>query len=214
MKNRFIVLFALVIAFSILSQAVSADTISPGMRMLNWCYEIANINDYPDYVFVYNDERVTGHGIVGQGDCFQFYKLGLTTIYAINKSEFNDSELNREFFEGNNPKLIKSDLQLEGFGAVQESDPLKEMVITLNIVSLNHDYLDIQKSKLTYIYSDGAKEEKYFPNQTQKVIRYDTVPERSRTPSSSFWFAKFWYVALPIVAIVIIGIVLLRRLKR
>lgn len=207
MTNRLIILFALIVVFSVFPQTVLADLIMPGMKSVSWCYEISNVNDYPDHVFVFNEERVTGHGIINQGDCFSFYKIGLTSIYTIKKTEFNENELNGEFFEGSNPKLIKSNLQLNAFGSVQENDPLQKAVITLDIISLSQNNLDIQKSKVTYTYTDGTSEEKVF--QTQDI------PEPSRTAILPWWFAKFWYIIMPIVAIVLIGIILLlRRLKK
>ena len=208
MRNKLIILFAFVLVFSVFPQVVSADLMIPGTKSVNWCYEISNINDYTNYVFVFNEERVTGHEVINQGDCFSFYKIGLTSIYAIPKTEFNESELNREFFEENNPKLIKSNIQLNAFGSVQENDPLQKAVITLDVQSLSENSFDIQKSKVTYTYTDGTSEEKVFQSQ-------GTMPEPSKTAILPWWFAKFWYVILPIVAIALIGIILLiRRLKK
>lgn len=208
MRNKLIILFAFVLVFSVFPQAVQADLIIPGTKSVNWCYEISNINDYPDYVFVFNEERVTGHKVVNQGDCFGFYKIGLTSIYAIKKTGFNESELNREFFEENNPKLIKSNIQLNAFGSVEENDPLQKAVITLDIQSLSENNFNIQKSKVTYTYTDGTTEEKVFQSQ-------EVMPEPSKTAILPWWFAKFWYIILPIVAIVLIGIIfLIRRLKK
>ena len=208
MRNKLIILFALVLIFSVFPQAVSADLIISGTKSVNWCYEISNINDYPDYVFVFNEERVTGHKGINQGDCFSFYKIGLTSVYAISKAEFIEAELNMEFFEGNNPKLIKSNIQLNAFGSVQENDPLQKAVITLDIESLSESSFDVQKSKVTYTYTDGTSEEKVFQSQ-------EIMPEPSKTAIMPWWFAKFWYVILPILAIILIGIILLiKRLKK
>ncbi len=220
MTNKLIILFAFVLVFSVFPQAVSADLIMPGTKPVSWCYEISNINDYPDYVFVFNEERLAAHGIINQGDCFSFYKIGLTSIYAISKTEFVESglnkeltnkelsEFNREFFQENNTRLIKSNIQLNAFGSVQENDPLEKAVITLDIQSLSENDFNIQKSKITYTYTDKTSEEKVFQSQ-------EVTPKPSEIAISPWWFAKFWYIILPIVAIVLIGIILLaRRLKK
>lgn len=208
MRNKLIILFAFVLILSVFPQSVSADSIISGTKSVNWCYEISNINDYPNYVFVFNEERVTGHEVINQGDCFSFYKIGLTSIYAIPKAEFNENELNSKFFKKNNPKLIKSDIQLNAFGSVRENDPLQKAVITLDIQSLSESNFDIQKSKVAYTYIDGTSEEKVFQSQ-------EIRPEPSKTAILPWWFAKFWYIILPIVSLVLIGIILLiRRLKK
>lgn len=207
MIKKFTILSFLLIFF-IFPQTVSADSIVLGTKSVDWCYEISNMNNYPDYVFICNEERVARHEIINQGDCFNFYKFGLPSIYAIKKSKFNENELNEEFFEENNPKLIKSDLQLDAFGPVQENDPLQKAVITLDILSLNKSNFDVQKSKVIYTYTDGTSEEKIFQSQ-------NIMPKPSKTAVLPWWFTKFWYTILPIIAIILISIILLlKRLKR
>lgn len=206
MAKKSVILFVLT-AFFVFSSVVSADVIVPGEKYVPWCYEISNINSYPDYVFVFNEERVTGPKVINQGDCFDFYKIGLTSIYAIKKSEFNEGELNKEFFKKGSPKLIKSNLQLSAFASVKENDPLENIVITLDITSLSQSKFDVKKSKITYTYNDGTSEVKVF--QTQDI------PNPSRNAVLPWWFAKFWYIILPIAAVLLIGIILLiRRLRR
>lgn len=205
---RLNILSMFLLASFVFPQIVSADLIIPGRKYIPWCYEISNISAYPEYVFVFNERVVTGHQIINQGDCFNFYKMGITDIYAIKKTDFNENELNEEFFKENNPKLIKSDLQPRPFSPVQENDPLQKAVITLDITSLSKSSFSLQKSKVTYTYADGTSEEKAFQSQ-------DVMPELSKAAVLPWWFAKFWYVALPVIAIALIGIILLaRRLKK
>lgn len=202
MKYKIIILLTL----ALFCQAVSADVIIPGTKSVDWCYEISNINDYPDYVLVFHDERAKDYGMINQGDCFSFYKIGLTRIYAIKKAEFNEGELNRDFFEENNSKLIRSNIQLNAFSPVQENDPLQKAAITLDIQSLSENNFEIKKSKITYTYTDGTTEEKVF--QSQEVI-----PDRSKIAILPWWFARFWHIILPIAAIAIIGIIIFIRKK-
>ncbi|MDP2925946.1 MAG: hypothetical protein Q8N99_06245 [Nanoarchaeota archaeon] len=244
MINKHIILLTLTILV-LFSQIVSADLIPEGdfsgTKFIYWCYKISNINDYPEYVFVYPDiayDNKAGYGIINnQDNCFNFYSNFLTNIYAFKKTEFNEikTKLNRSFFvpdffsdfSRNNPGLVikSSDLKLDVHQSVKLNDPLEKGVITLNIASLTENNLDIQKFKVIYTYKDGTIEEKVF--QTQ-----DIVPEPSRTailpwwiaqlPSLVFyfvviillWFAMFWYILLPIIAIVLIIIILLLRRKR
>ena len=207
MKHKIIILISFILALSFFSQAVSADLIIPGTKEINWCYEISNIDDYPSYIFIYNEERVSGHGVINQEDCFNFYKIGLTKIYAISTEEFNETELNSEFFKENNPKLLESNIQLGAFGSVQENDPLEKAVISLEIQSLTENDFNIQKSKIIYTYNNGTTEEKIFESQ-------EVTPEPSRTAILPWWFAKSWHIILPTAAIVLIIILLTRRLKK
>lgn len=133
----------------------------------------------------------------------EFYQKDyLIREYALLK--IRDDEF-MNFFGGN---LVKSNLQISAFGLVQENDPLQKAVIILNIASLTENNLNIQKSKVTYTYTDGTSEEKVFQSQ-------EIMPKPSKTAILPWWFAKFWYVILPIVAIILIGIILLlRRLKK
>lgn len=201
MNKKIMLLLALAVFVS-LSQLASADVMTPGTKYIDWCYEVSNVNDYPDYVFIYNDERVSGHGIINDGDCFNFYKLGLTSIYAIKKSDFNEGELNREYFSENNTKLIRSNLQVSAFGSVKSSDPLEKAVVTLKVNSLSGDNLEIQKDKITYTYKDGTSEVKVFSDQ-------NINPEPSK---KAF---QYWYIIVPVVAIILISAILLfRRMKK
>lgn len=207
MKNKLAILFIFVFIFSIFSRVVSADILLPGEKPVNWCYEISNINDYPNYVFIFNHEY-RGPKVVNQGDCFNFYKFGSNGIYAIPKADFNEGELNIESFGETEPSLIKSNIQLDDIGPLKENDPLQAVVVTLRIQSLSGDIFDIQKSKVTYTYTDGMSEEKVFQSQ-------EIMPKPSRTAVFPWWFARFWYVILPMLAIVLTGVVLLaRRLKK
>ncbi len=207
MTKKYILLISLII-FALFIQIVAADLIITGTKQISWCYEIPNIGDYQNYIFVYNDQTLSQHGIINSDDCFSFYKYGLTSVYAIKKTEFNQKELNQDFFSENNSKLIKANLVLNAYGIVQENDPLQKAIITLKIISLNEDKLEIQKSKITYTYTDGTSEEKYF--QTQEII-----PKPSKTTILPWWFAKFWYVIIPLMAAMLIGIIIfLKRLKK
>lgn len=216
MSNKITILSTIII-LALFTQIVSADLIDIGEKGVSWRYEISNIGDYPDYVFMYYEERSFGHGIINPGDRFYFYKNSLASICTIKKTEFNEEEFNaledrnytevKDYFT-NNPDLIKSGIQLRAYGLVQQNDPLEKAVITLDIVSLTETNLDIQKSKITYTYEDGTSEEKVFQNQ-------DVFPEPSKQAILPWWFAEFWYVTLPATAIAIIGaILLLRKLRK
>ena len=217
MKNKLVILSfsAFLFVFLFASSTALADVIIPGTKDVNSCYEISNIANYSDYVFLTYEWPMPHYGIISAGECFgPGYKLGSVSIYAIGNLSFNESELQGEnatgimnYFE-NNTQLIPSDIQLRSYGLVPEDSHLEKAVTVLNIVSLNTSNLQIQKSKIIYTYADGTSEEKSFQNQ-------DVAPEPSKKATSPSWFASLWYVIIPILAIAVIVLILvLRRLRK
>jgi len=196
MKGRLAILLIFIL---LVPSAVSADVMMPGQKSVSWCYEISNIGDYPDYVFI-----ITGHVIgyeIVKEDCFTFYKNAQPYIYAIAKNEFNETELSGLLSEGvenlNNyleQNFPKSDITLEAFGTVPEDDPLKDVVITLQIRSLDENTFDVDKSMITYTYADGTSEEKVFQRQ-------DVLPDRSK---KAF---PFLYIVISVIAIAAIALI-------
>jgi len=212
---KLMLLFAVICSFVFLNaNTVLADLIVPGTKSIDFCYTISNINDYPNYVFLLHGIPSPSYEIIDSGQCFSFYKLSMTSLYAIQKTNFNEQELKggnytdiRNYFE-NDPRVIHSNIQLNSYGAVPENDPLNKVVTVLKIVSLNENNLVIQKSKIIYTYTDGTSEEKTFQSQ-------DVVPEPSRKAILPWWFTELWYIVLPVIALIaIISILLLRRSRK
>ena len=210
MENKLAILFSMILLLA--PSVVSADVIMPGQKGVSWCYEISNIGDYPDYVFIVSTEYpLAEYEIIDEG-CFTFYKNGQASVYAIPKNEFNESELSmlsysvrlrrgdeepdpREIFENYlEQNFLKSDITLEAFGTVPEDDPLKDVVITLQIRSLDENTFDVDKSMITYTYADGTSEEKVFQRQ-------DVLPDRSK---KAF---PFLYIVISVIAIAAIALI-------
>lgn len=201
----------LLITLLIFSSVSYADVVEPGMKNVKIYYEINNTQNYPDYVFLIHGNPSPSLEIVNSSE-FSFYKLSTVSIYAISKSNFNENELKNmedsaiNNFLQNNNDLIKSDIVLEGASkSVSINDPLEKIIITLNINSINGKTLNITKSKVTYIYNDGSREEETFKDQ-------NSTPEPSKN-STSFWMNNLFYIILPLLAILAIAIILIKRLK-
>jgi len=214
MKSKLFILFTLILILMLFPSNVFADLIVTGTKAVGFCYEISNIDDYPDYVFLLHGEPMLSYEIINPGECFSFYKLGTVSIYAVKEYNFNEDELKgkdyrevQNYFTGD-PRVISSDIQLTSYGTVPENDPLEKAATILEITSLDENNLEIQKSKIIYTYTDGTSEEKDFQLQ-------DIMPEPSRKVTLPWWFVRFWYVILPIIAIAVIALILLlRRFRR
>lgn len=207
-KAHVLLLLITLLTFSSVSYA---DVVEPGMKNIKIYYEINNIQNYPDYVFLIHGNPSPSLEIVNSSE-FSFYKLSTVSIYALSKSGFNENELKNmedsaiNNFLQNNSNLIKSDLVLEGASkSVSINDPLEKIIITLNINSINGKTLNITKSKITYIYNDGNMEEETFKDQ-------NSTPEPSKN-STSFWVNNLFYIILPLLAIIALAVILIKRLK-
>ncbi|MCX6811470.1 MAG: hypothetical protein NT039_02140 [Candidatus Berkelbacteria bacterium] len=218
MKKLFIFL-GLALTFLVPS-IVSADILEPGMKEIDYCFQVENIKDYSEYVFLsYFQEPVGGHKVINQGDCVSFYKFSNPTIYAIKKGDFNENEIGstdeqeKNYFQ-NNKKLIASGLSIKSIGSVKENDPRQKVVDVYKIESLDSALLKIFPLKVIYTYTDGTSEEKIYqsqPNSTETPKR----PEPSKKTFLPYWFSIIWYIVLPLIAlIIIIAILIYRRTKK
>ena len=193
---------------------ISADIIVPNSEnTVFFNYEIVNMNEYDDYVFILFG-LIIGYHIIEPDESFDFYKFGQTWIYAVKSVDFDESEIGenestlKDYFESN-PKFIKSDIQLHSkYVIVAKNDPLISACIALEIVSLDENQLTIEKSKVIYTYTDGTTEEK-------SIISQDVLPQPSKTAVLPYWFESLWYVWIPLFALIGISLILLlrRRIK-
>jgi len=189
---------------------ISADIITPnsGEKTVFFNYEIVNMDEYDDYVFILYG-RIIGYHIIEPDESFNFYKFGEPWIYAVKSVDFDESEIENEstwkdYFESN-PKFIKSDITLHSiYDIVPKNNPLISAYIALEIVSLDENQLTIEKSKVTYTYTDGTTEEK-------PIISQDVLPQPSKTALLPYWFESLWYVWIPLFALIGISLILFLR---
>lgn len=188
----------------------SADLIMPGQKVVSYCFQIANMADYPDYVFLMNlAQPVGGHQVIQQGQCVSFYKLARPVIYAIKKTDFNPAEIpdgtrdkagEKAYFD-TNPKLLRSDVSISNLNTVDEKDPRKEAKDILRIDGIGGQTLTMHKESVQYTYENGASETLPY---TQQEVR----PEPKSVPAP--WYL-YGFIAVPVLAAVGIGLILLRR---
>ena len=186
----------------------TADVIEPGQKNVPFSYQITNIQDYPDYVFILHGTPNPSAEILTSSE-FSFYKLSTCSVYAVPRTVFDSAKMDQmdeteiEDFLKNNTRVASSNLTLEGmFGTVNVADPLESALILLEFNSIKDNNLDIKKTKIIYNYSNGQKVEKPFQSQNQ-------IPEPT-TPGPS-WEFYLYFIALPIVALATIFIIVLRR---
>jgi hypothetical protein len=206
MKMYIFILIAVLVCLSSLSTA-SADVINPGEKEVKLYYQITNINNYQDYIFLLHGNPSPSLLLLNSSE-FSFYKFSTATIYAAPKSDFNISELNnlnsteQDNFIENNAKLIPSNLTLEGtYGMVNQASTLEKVVVELEITSLNQSALQITKTRAKYYYLDGSTRTVNFTDQNV------TAP-----PDTSLNAVDIlWYFLLPLIAVVALLLLIMRR---
>ena len=138
-----------------------ADVIQPGEKAINFDYQLTNIQDYPDYVFILHGMPSPTMEILNSSE-FSFYKLSTCSIYAIKKTDFNKINMSKmndtevETFLMNDSRVARSNLELEGqYGSVSIDNPLESALVLLRINSIQGNNLEIQKTKIVYGYDNG-----------------------------------------------------------
>jgi hypothetical protein len=205
--NFSIILIFLLIVVSITGTS-SADVITPGEKNIPFSYQLSNIQDYPDYVFILHGTPNPSIEVLNSSE-FSFYKFSTCSIYAVPGTVFNQMQLNEmndtqvSEFLTSDTRVARSALKLEGsYGNVNEGNPLQSALIILNIKSLQGNNLDIQKEKVIYTYSNGQKVEEPFQSQNQ-------TPEP--TISGQSWDSYIYFIVLPIIALALILFIIIRR---
>ncbi|MFC1774938.1 hypothetical protein ACFLZN_01335 [Nanoarchaeota archaeon] len=80
----------ILIALLVLISTCYADIITPDEKPVDYCFEISNLDEFPEYVFLV-DYSINEYSIL-TGECVSFYKLDTATIYAIEDSKFDESD--------------------------------------------------------------------------------------------------------------------------
>ena len=181
--------------------AVRADSIAVGIRPVDYCLTVANIDQFPDYVFLVQVDPVGGWSRVAQGDCLDsVYKVASARFYAIRAESFDpvafaairDRAAAERYFS-TTPGMLASSRTFSYLNRVDTLDPRAAIVDVLRVVSVGPDALDIAPESVRYTYRGGRIE----------TLPYQTVNERpapARVPS--------WYFTL-VPAAGLLGIIAL-----
>ena len=185
-----------------------ADVVNPGEKTIPYSYQIANIQDYPDYVLILHGTPNPSLEVLNSSE-FSFYKLSTCSIYAVPSSVYQEVQVNQmndtmvSEFLNNDSRVARSDLELEGlYDTINEGNSLESALILLKIRSIQGNTLNIQKEKIIYTYSNGQRIEKPFQNQNQ-------TPEPPVIGQSSDFY--LYFVVLPLLALAVILFILIRR---
>ena len=194
LMKQIIIIFALI--FLILP-FVSADTISTGYKGISIDNKITNINDFPDYVFVSVGSTGLGPGIgmcppkiiSKDGMIGEYYKRCSVSVYAIEKSKFNESAIyvNKTDYSDTKDRDLKIQNYLD--------ENAKEVIS--GIGSYTQVPITSTKKEINYYYTIDLNTIKTSPDD-KMIVRNNLI---------------YYYIGIPIIALIIILIVLLVRKK-
>lgn len=213
-------------------KAARADVLLPNQKSVSYCYQFANLKDFPDYVIVATYEPIGGPAVVKDGECVSFYKLSRPTFYATKAAGFVASQLpkdnsQRTFFSSN-PAYIPSTVKISAVSAVDKKDPRDKVVDVLKIVDITSSELKIEKSSVIYTYENGQTETLPYLNQQDRpqpgsatpavTVNPGITPGSTAAPSAltdrvstgpdSGWL---WFGAVPLLALAAIVFLVVRR---
>jgi len=185
----------------------SADVIEPGQKTIPISYQLSNIQDYSDYVFILHGTPNPSMEVLNSSE-FSFYKLSICSIYAVPRTVYDSVQLDEmnetqvEQFLTNDSRVARSNLQLDGtYGTVSDSNPLQSALIILKINSIQGNELNLEKTSIIYSYENEQTEEKPFTNQNQ-------TPEPDNPGS---WWDYIYFIVLPILALAVVLVIIIRK---
>ncbi len=143
-----------------------ADVLLPNERGVNYCFSLANINEYSDDVFLVDLPPVGRPERIVQGDCVSGYKLSQPRFYAIRADAFDaavfaaaahDRTATQRYF-ASTPGMIRSPLTFSFLSTVSKDDPRTAVVDVFRIVRITADTLDIAPDSVRYTLENGTTE--------------------------------------------------------
>lgn len=160
---------ALLLAMPLLVSGAYADVPVPGMKGYDNQYVISNIGDYPGYLFL-TSSAIWGWGYTSPvdhatGSFGGGYKLDHFMLHAVKASSFNASiftsgsragDVDCTAYCKDNSKIVSSSINLPVSTLVNDTLPLSQITVYLNVNSINDTSLNITRSRTVYQYDNGT----------------------------------------------------------
>jgi hypothetical protein len=197
MKN---VLFAAGLVLLFIMPFASADLIAPGFKSIPVTNKIANINNYPDYVFISTGSlgnkdiayQMCPVEIIGEDGLIPgYYKFCGVSVYAVKKSDFNSSFfMNSRSFDESQGEAYEN--SVKEFLASEKAIKVLDKVVVHKEVSV----------------ASTQKEINYRHTISLNPIK-KPISEKNIVRNNLFYV----YIAAPIVALIAIILIVLKRKK-
>ena len=161
--------------------SLRADIIPTGQRRVEAYFRLANVNQYPNYVFLaYAQDRFGDSYSILDEKHVGLNKQSHTTIFAIPKTDFNvgdiqanpakspngDNHQYGHYFTAN-PKLIRADADIYPHDFIAEPDSAVSVEDVWTIKTLTSDTLIISSDNEVYTYASGREDIRREETMTQ-----------------------------------------------
>ncbi|MGN6697906.1 MAG: hypothetical protein ACTHMR_07100 [Thermomicrobiales bacterium] len=189
-RRLLVTLAALWLLLGTAAPEARADALLPNEKSIEYCFQVSNAGDFPDYVLIAAfGPPGYGYQIVQAGDCVHPQRSA--TLYAAKKAGFDQSQIPPQgaaqaTYFNTSPQIIRPGYQAPVVRTVPKSDRRTSITDTLRIVTLTDTTLHVEQVRSAA--SDPA-------------------------PAAGRAFSVLWFVLLPLVALLGIagGILLFRR---
>ena len=143
-----------------------ADVIAPDEKGISYCFEVANLAAYPDYVvlLVTVNPSLGPYGVVQPGGCASFYKHSTGLLYAVRQEAFDpasvpaDASSQAAYFAAQ-PQFLPAPLRLRPLTTVNERDSRTSITDIIEIDALTDQGFAARLARVRYAYADGTSEE-------------------------------------------------------
>jgi hypothetical protein len=167
-KRLWLMLFAVTLCCGVLLPPTPAlaDVIAPGEKGISYCFEVANLAAYPDYVvlLVTVNPSLGPYGVLQPGGCASFYKHSTGLLYAVREAAFDpasvpaDASSQAAYFAAQ-PQFLSAPLRLRPLTTVNERDSRTSITDIVEIGALTDQGFAARFARVRYTYPDGTAEE-------------------------------------------------------
>ncbi len=156
-----------------------ADVVPPDEVRVSYCYGVANINKYPNYLFIArvksaNPSLPGSNRVLKQGKC-----LGLngymeySEVYALKKYDVKPQEIVKtkegeelKNFDTKKSKLIPHNKQISPVRLMPQKYQVSEVADIFEITGINSKSLNLKNKEVVYTYNDKTSERKVYTRQS------------------------------------------------
>jgi hypothetical protein len=181
LKNTCVVLLLSLFFISITSSSASSDVLSPGESPVSYCFQINNVNKYPNYLFVaqvksQNANLRSFNRILKQNKCLDLngYRQ-YSEIFAIKKNQVKSQEIvkveqGEEIKNFNTKKsfLIPAKGIIDSVRTFEDKYNVDKIADVLEITAIKPKSLEFKYKEVTYTLKNGTTQTQAYQQQNNR----------------------------------------------